>query len=122
MYVPSTLVVAEDFDFGPPFDNDFNILGVSNHLNSPLIFGVNEITLILEKDDKNSKNDKKVQTKMWKTISTSAILLSAIVFLSSSTLKHMSRNQYRKESRQGEKEIPFLFSFTFDPILTTTKG
>jgi hypothetical protein len=33
-----------------------------------------------------SNNDKKVQTKMWKTISTTAILLSAIAFVSSSGL------------------------------------
>lgn len=41
------LYAADDFEL--LFTNDFNILGVSNHLNSPLTFGVNEITLILAK-------------------------------------------------------------------------
>jgi hypothetical protein len=38
----------------------------------------------------NTKNNKKVQTDMWKTMSTTAILLSAIAFVSSSALTNGS--------------------------------
>ena len=52
LYIPQIcsfflFFAPEDFDFELPFSNNLKILGVSNHLNSPLIFGVNEITLIL---------------------------------------------------------------------------